>query len=286
LDLVMPNLDGVGVLRSSKERADAPRFVVVSMAGEESDLGIEALELGAFDVVTKPTGLATDELYDVADELRKTVLAAGNRTRAPVAPLSAPPFHASPAFAVKTSLVVIGASTGGPQALTQILRGLPADFPVPIAIVLHMPEGYTEAFARRVDADAKLDVMEARHGLELVAGRAVVARAGMHLVVEAGNPLRCALELTPTTTHRPSVDVLFRSAAEVVKEGVLGVVLTGMGNDGLEGARAIDAAGGRVLTESEASCVVYGMPRVVVEAGLSHASISLRSMAESILQRL
>jgi two-component system chemotaxis response regulator CheB len=294
LDLVMPNLDGIGVLKTLRELASAPAVVVVSMADQDSELGVEALALGAFDVVAKPTALATDRLYEIAADLRSKVVAAGRKQARSAIREIAPAIEsqsksASPVASSKqTRLLLIGASTGGPQALTLLLRALPADFPVPIAIVVHMPEGYTDAFARRVDADVALDVMEARDGLVLRPGLAIIARAGLHLTFKGvGDTWQCALESRPIDTpHRPAVDVLFSSGAKRAGAGTLGVVLTGMGHDGLAGARAIVQAGGRVLTESESSCVVYGMPRSIVEAGLSTAEGRIETMAALILRNL
>jgi two-component system chemotaxis response regulator CheB len=155
-------------------------------------------------------------------------------------------------------------------------------------MVLHMPEGYTDAYARRLDAAGGLRVLEAHDGLALEPGVVVVARAGRHLVFEAeGERWVCKLDLMPADTpHRPAVDVMFRSGAARFGAGTLGVVLTGMGNDGLDGSRAIRRAGGRVLTEAESSCVVYGMPRSVSEAGLSSAVAPLERMADLILENL
>jgi two-component system, chemotaxis family, protein-glutamate methylesterase/glutaminase len=287
LDLVMPNLDGLGVLEALKSLPHRPRVVVVSMAGEDSELGVAALAAGAFEVVKKPTALPTARFYELAGELCNKVEAAGRRPSAAAVPSETP--VATPARAPGTvRLVVIGASTGGPQALTQLLRALPADFPVPIAIVLHMPEGYTEAFAHRLDTDCALEVKEARDGLALQAGTVVLARAGVHLVLAAKDAsLVAELGVVPfDTPHRPSVDVLFESAARARGPGVLGVVLTGMGSDGLAGARAIRTAGGQVLTESAQSCVVYGMPRSVFEAGLSSAAAPIERMASLIQDSL
>jgi two-component system chemotaxis response regulator CheB len=151
-----------------------------------------------------------------------------------------------------------------------------------------MPAGYTEPFARRLDQDSAIDVIEARDRLELRGGQVVIARAGIHLLLQRGEPRWCAkLDLDPIDTpHRPAVDVLFRSAAENAGAGALGIVLTGMGSDGREGARAIRAAGGRVLTETESSCVVYGMPRSVFEAGLSDGVASIGEMASLIMKHL
>jgi two-component system chemotaxis response regulator CheB len=287
LDLVMPNLDGLGFLKALAATKDPPAVIVVSMTDEDSELGVAALELGAVDIVTKPTALATDRLYELGSELRAKVMALGRRLKSTEpAALSAP----SPP-SVRTSntrLVLIGASTGGPQALAHLIRVLPKDFPVPIAIVLHMPVGYTDAYARRLDAAGGLHVVEASDDLVLEPGIVVVARAGRHLTFQQqGEEWLCKLGLMPLDTpHRPAVDVLFRSGAALVGPGALGVVLTGMGNDGLAGSRAIRAAGGRVLTEAESSCVVYGMPRSVTEAGLSSGIAPLDSMAALILENL
>ena len=209
--------------------------VVVSMADEDSELGVAALQAGAFEVVKKPTALAIDRLYELGAELRATVLAAPRRRAASVVVSRAAPEKPQRiAPSGSTRLVAIGASTGGPQALTTLLRALPRAFPVPVVIVLHMPLGYTEAFAQRLDSTCDLDVLEARDGLPLRAGLAVIARAGAHLAIERGiEGWRCRLDAEPDKApHRPSVDVLFESAARIAGGGALGVVLTGMGHDG------------------------------------------------------
>jgi len=291
LDLVMPNLDGVGVLEALKERPQRPEVVVVSMAGEDSELGVAALAAGAFEVVRKPTALPTLRFFELASELCSKVLAAGRRSRSDRKSVESeekePSTPRKPPGTAR--LLVVGASTGGPQALTRLLGALPADFPVPVAVVLHMPEGYTESFARRLDSDCALRVSEATEGFVLRPGAVVIARAGIHLSLGqgSGDGLVAELRLAPADTpHRPSVDVLFESAARATGAGVLGVVLTGMGNDGCAGARAIRGAGGQVLTEAERSCVVYGMPRSVVEAGLSSAIAPIEHMANLIQRSL
>jgi two-component system chemotaxis response regulator CheB len=283
LDLVMPNLDGLGVLAALP--VDGPRVVVVSMAGEDSALGIAALHAGAIDLVHKPTALATDRLYDLSSELIEAVTAAAG-ARIPL-PAQAQPLLDQLVVASK-SIVVIGASTGGPQALSRLVKALPANFPLPVAIVLHLPPGYTQSFAERLNGEAALEVVEASPGLEVQTGRVIVARAGLHLkFARNGAVVQCVLDPLPSDTpHRPAVDVLFESAAKVYGPRVLGVVLTGMGDDGTRGARAIHAAGGELLTESESSCVVYGMPRCVVEAGLSAASVRVDMMAAEIVRHL
>ncbi len=287
LDLLMPNLDGLGVLRAV-QRGASPRVVVVSTAEADGDLAVQALQAGAVDLVHKTTSLATERLYEMSRELvTKVKIAAvarlgGGRETAPVQPI----VRLTPE-AWSPRIVVVGASTGGPQALTHLLSALPENLPVPVAIVLHMPVGYTSALASRLNAVSALHVVEASEGLMLHPGLAVVARAGMHmrLDLEAG-VVRVHLAMTPLDTpHRPAVDVLFASAAAAYGSQALGLVLTGMGEDGLEGARSLVAAGSKVLTEAESSCVVYGMPRAVAEAGLSTRALSLRDMP-AVLRRL
>ena len=287
LDLIMPELDGMGVLRALQAIPGSPAVVVVSMADGDGELGVAALAAGAFDLVHKPTALALDRLYELGDELVEKVIAAGAMVPRPpsVGPALALP---APLVARRTSMIVMGASTGGPHAVTNLLRALPENFPVPMAIVLHLPIGFTEAFAKRVDGDCALSVVEARQDLPFEPGVVVIARAGIHLRVRArAGGWVADLEPAPfDSPHRPSVDVLFESAAEHVGMRTLGVVLTGMGNDGLRGSRAIHAVGGRVLTESESSSVVYGMPRCVFEAGIALAEAPIEQMAELILGQL
>jgi two-component system chemotaxis response regulator CheB len=291
LDLVMPGLDGVGVLQALRGPG-APRVVVVSSSAQESELGIEALQSGAVDLVHKPTSLATDRLYEISAELVGKVRAAASARPLESAPAAAPSAQTTtPAPAApgprRTGLVVIGTSTGGPQALTRLLPALPGDFPVPIAVALHIPHGYTDALARRLDGISALHVVEASEGLELEPGMAAIAPGGMHVKLqrEQGR-LVARLDVEPVSLYRPSVDVLFETAAAAMGKKTLGVVLTGMGDDGHRGARAIHEAGGRVVTEAEESCVVYGMPRVVREAGLSTAEAAIDAMAALIARQL
>ncbi len=290
LDLVMPELDGVGVLQALAARKDAPRVVIVTMTDAESALGVAALDAGAIDVVHKPTALATDRLYELGKELVEKVVAAAQSKGAPRALRERPVQTAGKVLARRpqTRLVVIGASTGGPRALGDILGALPADFPVPIATVVHMPVGYTEAFAARLNESSPMRVREATNGALLEPGTVLLGRAGVHLRVRLlSESLIAMLDPSPEDElHRPSVDVLFRSAAQELGSNVLGVVLTGMGNDGLDGARAIHRAGGRLLVEAESSCVVYGMPRAVAEEGLGADVAPLELMVRAILERI
>lgn len=286
LDMVMPNLDGVGVLKALAGKP-SPRVVVVSMSDTDSLLGLAALREGAFEVVHKPTALAISQLYEIGEKLVAVVRAAA---MSPQRTAIAGPLGTVAISHPGTSrqLLVIGASTGGPQALTRLVTSLPANFPVPVAIVLHIPPGYTAAFAARLNEACALEVLEASEGLELQVGRVVVARAGRHLTVRrADGVLQCVLDLHPLESlHRPSVDVLFESAAEVARSATLAVVLTGMGDDGLIGSRAIRAVGGTIITEAASSCVVYGMPRVVNEAGLSAAEAPIELMVDQIIRFL
>jgi two-component system, chemotaxis family, protein-glutamate methylesterase/glutaminase len=287
LDLVMPNLDGVGVLQALRtlDIASVPRVVVVSMSDPQGDLAISALREGAVDLVQKPTALANDRLYELTDELTRKVEAAGGARASTIRSPTSPPAPADSAqdFAwpvPKHALVVIGASTGGPQAVSLLLAALPRDFPVPIAVVVHIPVGFSESLAEHLNRDCAIAVAEASDGLVLRPGLAVIAQAGVHLTFEHdGQSYVARLRTEPSRVlHRPSLDVMFESAARACGAPVLGIVLTGMGRDGLEGARAIHRSGGTVLTQAEPSSVVYGMPRAVWEDSLATAQADIEEM--------
>jgi two-component system chemotaxis response regulator CheB len=255
---------------------------------------LAALEAGAVDFLQKPTALASDRLLEISDELIEKVKAAALAPVRRIAPVPAAVGMMAPSLPTPTisrglvEIVVIGISTGGPQGLKQVIPRLPADLPVAVAIVLHMPVGYTEMYARKLDELSALSVKEAQEGDEVKAGSVLLAPAGRHLSFRrAGTLVTAHLDVRPLDTpHRPSVDVMFQSAAEVFGARALGVVMTGMGADGREGAAWIKARGGRILTEAEESCVVYGMPRSVDEAGLSDRRVPIEGMADAIVEQL
>lgn len=291
MDVEMPRLNGLEALRTLMRTAPRPVIMVSSLTQEGAATTVEALAAGAVDFLPKEHARVSLGLLQQGDELHQKVRAAaasrpallrrlhrrptGPRPAAPMGPASAPP-----------ELVVVGVSTGGPFALQEVLPALPADFPAPIAIVQHMPPHFTRSLAERLDALCALEVREAEPGMRLAPGRVVLARGGLHLTLRRnpldGGLLAALAEEPAELLHRPSVDVLFRSAAEVVGAPTLAVVMTGMGRDGLEGARALRAAGARVLAQDEASSVVYGMPRAVVEAGLAEAALPLDAIAPAL----
>ena len=291
-DLNMPELDGVGFVREQMQRRPVP-IIIMSVANETAEAALTALDAGAIDFVQKPTALASEKIFDVSTELLDKVKAAGsialNRISAvpapPSAPVSAPLTTIAGSHSV--DLVVLGISTGGPQALKRLIPQLPASFPVPVLMVMHMPIGYTEMYAAKLNEISQLEVTEAAEGNEVRPGRVFLAPAGRHLTVKrnASGKIVTHLDAKPfSTLHRPAVDVLFQSAAEVYGNRVLGVVMTGMGSDGKEGSAWIKAQGGLIFTEAESSCVVYGMPCMVVEAGLSDKSVALEDMSRAIME--
>jgi two-component system, chemotaxis family, protein-glutamate methylesterase/glutaminase len=289
-DLNMPEMDGVSFVRQQMATRPVP-IVIISVASPSGEQVLAALEAGAVDFLQKPTALATERLLDVADELVAKVKAAATAQLWRVSPVTAARVAVAPPLGVNarlTDILLIGISTGGPQALKTLVPRLPADFPVPVAMVLHMPVGYTELYAKKLDELSHLRVKEAAEGDEIAAGTAYLAPAGRHLSFRrAGARVVAHLDVRPLdTAHRPAVDVMFQSAADIYGARVMGVVMTGMGSDGRDGAAWIKARGGQILTEAERSCVVYGMPRSVVEAGLSDASASLEDMFDVILERL
>jgi two-component system, chemotaxis family, protein-glutamate methylesterase/glutaminase len=291
-DLNMPVLDGTGFIRAQMERRPIP-IVVISIAAEAGVQVLAALDAGAIDFVQKPTALATEKLMDIADELVEKVKAAAGAPMRRAADL-APPAEIRPLpMPAKTrrgnvDIVVMGISTGGPQGLKQVIPRIPADCPIPIAIVMHMPAGYTEMYAKNLNDLCALTVVEASEGRVVEPGTAYLAQAGRHLTFRRdGAKVVTHLDVRPLNTpHRPSVDVMFQSAAEVFDSRVLGVVMTGMGADGRDGAAWIKARGGAIFTEAEESCIVYGMPRAVVEAGLSDKAFPIEGLARAIMERI
>lgn len=288
-DLIMPVMDGVTFIREQMKRRPVP-IVVVSIASESGELALKALEASAVSFVQKPTALATDRVFEMSEELIQAVKSAAEISlgalirQSESAPVSV---KASDTKKTDIELIVMGISTGGPQGLKSVIPVLPSDFQVPVAIVLHMPVGYTELYARKLDEISKLNVKEAREGDELSPGTVMIAAAGRHLLIKKtpDGKLIAHLDAKPfDTPHRPSVDVLFESAANELGENVIGVIMTGMGSDGKEGSAWIKAKGGKIICESEETCVVYGMPRVVVEAGLCDIKLPLYEIAKKLTE--
>lgn len=288
-DLSMPRMSGVEFVRAQMSRAPVP-ILILSASPADEDLVLEAMNAGAVDFVRKPTARATHDLLGMRDELTDKVKAAARisvqnlQIEAPVAPL-----RASVPGKLNVDVVVLGISTGGPQALRYLLPQLQANFPVPLLIVLHMPVGYTAMFAAKLSELSKIKVKEAEDGDILTPGAAILGQAGRHMLIRRTTTGAHEIRLSQTPAdkpHRPSVDVLFQSAAENFGARALAIVMTGMGNDGKEGAAWIKARGGKVITEAEESCIIYGMPRSVVEAGLSDAAATLANMAQTIMKNL
>jgi two-component system chemotaxis response regulator CheB len=282
LDVEMHGINGLDVLRQLLLWRPGLRVLMLSAHTREgASATLEALAAGAADFIDKQS-LNLMDLERLGHELgdRLRALGGGRDTHLPrVRPEggarrgAALPLPASVELA-KAEFCVIGASTGGPAALQALLEALPAQFPVPIAIVQHMPPGFTKPFATRLDGLCRLTVAEAEDSQRLVPGMVVVAPAGMHLRVSPS--LVTNLSDDPAgSRHVPSVDVLFRSAAKARPGGVLGVLLTGMGEDGAEGLSQIRAQGGTTIAESEESCAVYGMPRAAVERGAAQYVLPL-----------
>ena len=291
-DLIMPELDGVGFVREQMQRRPVP-IIIMSVAKETAEAALTALDLGAIDFVQKPTALASEKIFEVSAALIEKVKAAGNiaLNRISTVPPEPSPVIREPAAKISgthsVDMVVLGISTGGPQALKRLIPQLPESFPVPVVMVMHMPVGYTEMYAAKLNEQSQLEVREAAEGDEVKAGRVFLAPAGRHLTLkrDADGKVVVHLDAKPfDSLHRPSVDELFKSAAEVYGNRLLGIVMTGMGSDGKEGAAWIKSQGGVVFTEAESSCVVYGMPSVVMEAGLSDKSVALNDMARAIME--
>jgi two-component system chemotaxis response regulator CheB len=279
LDLAMPGLDGLATLRKLLQSDPGVRVLMLSAHTKEgAEATIEALAAGAADFVDK-SRFGLMEFDGLGRELIEKVKAVGHAGRATSPPASG---GTSPGVLARCTgrfeLCVIGASTGGPAAIEKILEALPADFPLPIAIVQHMPPGFTRPFAARLNRHCRLRVTEAANGDKLEPGLAVIGPAGYHFRVSPD--LAAVLTSAPSgVRHVPSVDELMFSAAQVRPGRVLGILLTGMGDDGANGLTAIRAGGGVTVAESEATAVVYGMPRAASERGGVSALLPLPQIA-------
>jgi two-component system chemotaxis response regulator CheB len=292
LDLEMPRMDGLTFLRILMKHHPLPVVVVSSLTQAGSQAAIEAIEAGAVDVLAKPDGIMS--LGAVADRLAwhvKAAAEAGHRLRRrnerspALSPDAALPVLSAGRPPHDRQLIVIGASTGGVQALRRVIPLLPVELP-PVAIVQHISATFSRAVAERLDTLASLRVREAGDDEPLRPGECIIAPGDTHLAVEhRGGGFRTRLVRSPPLHHcRPAVDVLFRSAAEAAGQHVVAVILTGMGSDGAIGMQVIHKAGGKTIAEHESSCVVYGMPRAAVELGVVDRVVPLDDIAAAIVE--
>ena len=270
LDVAMPGLDGLQILPALLRWKPTLKVLMLSaLTRQGAESTIAALAAGAVDFIDKTTFNVMDLEYlrrEVVDRIKALTADRRPRGTAPSAPAQDGVARPSADELRRCELCVIGASTGGPVAVQRILQELPAAFPLPVVVVQHMPPGFTRPFAQRLDSLSRLRVAEAEDGLRLAPGTALIARAGQHLRVSPN--LAAVLTSEPSDAkHVPSVDVTMRSAARSRPGKVLGILLTGMGDDGADGMTTIRAGGGVTIAESEASCVVYGMPRAAVQRG-------------------
>ncbi|MGI9953530.1 chemotaxis response regulator protein-glutamate methylesterase [Moorellaceae bacterium AZ2] len=276
LDVNMPRMDGLTALRHLISSNIKARVIMLSSwTREGAEITLKALELGAIDFIAKPAAPSETRMEDLREEIIEKVRYAA---RAQVFEKTLPPVAKDltgselwPKASGLQNLILIGSSTGGPRTLSEILAQLPPNLPAGIVIVQHMPPTFTASLARRLDETCKLKVEEAADGLAIEPGKAVVARGGYHLdfVVDSAGGIRCRLTLEPSTTRfRPSVDVMFENAMKVYPPSrMIGVLLTGMGNDGARGMAELRRRGGYTIGESRETATIWGMPRAAYEAG-------------------
>lgn len=297
LDVEMPRMDGITFLKMIMQQRPTPVVICSTLTEKGAQTTMEALAAGAMAVVAKPRLGLKQFLHDSGSDLVATIRAAARarprsmaaREPLPAAKLTADavlPAGGAPAMTHTTDRVVaIGTSTGGTQALEEVLTALPRVSPG-LVIVQHMPEKFTAAFAARLDALCEIEVKEARNMDRVIPGRALIAPGGMHLLLRR-NGAQYVVEVRngpAVNRHRPSVDVLFRSVARSAGPNALGIIMTGMGDDGAAGLLELRNAGGSTLAQDEASCVVYGMPKEAVRRGGVERSVPLGTIAREILQ--
>ena len=294
LDIEMPRMDGLTFLQKLMAERPLPVVVCSGLAGPGTEVALHALEEGAVDVVTKPRLGVKGFLEDSARRIVHVVRAAGEARVRPRTRLQAVPKLGADAVVPKRErviretthkVVVVGASTGGTEALRELLEAMPPDAPG-IAIVQHMPEVFTAQFARRLNDTCRIEVKEAESNDRLVSGRALIAPGNRHLVVRRSGALYFAdvVDGPPVSLHRPSVNVLFRSAAQAAGGNAVGVILTGMGDDGANGLAELHKAGARTIAQDEATCVVFGMPKEAIARGGVDEVLSLPRIAPQVLK--
>jgi two-component system chemotaxis response regulator CheB len=290
LDLEMPRMDGIETLRQIMRQQQVPVVVVSSHTREGASTTFKALHMGAFDFVAKPKDVLSDSMGEIANELIAKIKAAVSspflrRPALSSAVISKPKPQRSGVPGPASKVVAIGISTGGPNSLEYMLSHLPADFPAATLVVQHMPAGFTETFARRLNDSCALEVKEAQSGDLLSAGRVLVCPGDRHMRVRR-MPLGDVVVLSDDPKfngHRPSVDVLFRSVAQEFGADSIGLLMTGMGEDGAEGLGIMKASGALTIAQDENSCVVFGMPRAAIERGFATRIVSLEALPNTLI---
>ena len=296
LDVEMPRMDGIDFLGKLMRLRPMPVVMVSTLTERGADVTLRALELGAVDFVAKPKIGVADGLkllaHEITDKVRIAAKAHLRRTVVPGVggPPNTPRVIAPPASIGRLStekVIFIGASTGGTEATKEVLMNLPPDCPA-VVITQHMPQGFTKSYAARLDGVCKVRVAEARDGERILPGHAYIAPGGLHLSVErsGSNYIARVRDGDPVNRHKPSVEVLFKSAARVVGQNALGLMLTGMGADGATAMREMRDAGSYNFVQDEASCVVFGMPREAIAAGAAHEILPLTQIASKLIERL
>lgn len=292
LDLEMPRMDGLETLRLIMRRAPIPVILFSTHSKEGAYSTLKALALGAVDFIAKPTDAAAGHLEAIADQLIEKIKVAkravGRKLPPAVVAVDPPELKKGSRSSLPPNrIIAIGISTGGPNALQFVLSQIPADFPASILVVQHMPEGFTEMFARRLDECCAVDVQEAKSGDLLLAGRVLICPGNRHMMVRRmpRGDMAVLSDGPPVNGHRPSVDVMFHSVAQEFGLTAVGILMTGMGEDGAEGLGAIKAAGGMTVAQSEDTCVVSGMPRAAILKGHANKIVPLDTMGAFLVNQ-
>jgi two-component system, chemotaxis family, protein-glutamate methylesterase/glutaminase len=297
LDVEMPRMDGLEFLSRLMRLRPMPVVMVSTLTEQGADVTFRALEMGAVDYVAKPRiGVSSglNELAgDIVDKIRVASCAQVRRlapatVAAKQANAASPEPVRAPLPRLSTEKIIcLGASTGGTEAIREVLIKMPADAPA-IVITQHMPPGFTASFAARLDSICRISVAEAQNGQRLLPGHAYIAPGGFHLRIDrsGSNYVAVVEDSDPVNRHRPSVEVLFHSAARVLGPNALGIMLTGMGADGAQAMREMKDAGSYNYVQDEATCVVFGMPKMAIQAGAAHEILPLSQIAPAVLNRL
>lgn len=301
LDIEMPVMDGLTALQRIMKDYPRPVIMVSSLTREGAEETLKAMDYGAMDFVPKPQSTVSLDIINLESDLQNKIMAVSKRkgilARVPIRPSSISAAPAPPASRavvrpagkrLMKDVVAIGVSTGGPPAVQKVLSALPADFPVPILIAQHMPAAFTGPFARRLDNSCAVSVKEAEHGELIKNGTVYISPGGIHMRM-GGRMGRRTIEISEepkSALYKPSANELIASVGEALGSRALAVVLTGMGSDGLEGVKVVKSKFGRAIAQSDATCVVYGMPKAIVDAGLADEIVDIDKVAHAIMENL
>lgn len=286
LDVEMPEMNGIEALKVIQQKYKTPTIMVSSVTTKGAQITLQALDIGAIDFITKPSGAISLDIHQIGDLITNKVLNAAKSKTSFAKPGTIKRFVPKISKITSNKIVVIGSSTGGPKALKEVIPLLPADLPVPVLVVQHMPPVFTNSLAKRLDAISMLKVKEASENDKLEVGTVLMAPGDYHMCLNKKGT-HITLNQEPSVWGvRPAVDITLASVIQHYNKNVIAAIMTGMGHDGSKGAKELKEKGGYCIAQDEATCTVYGMPKTVIESGCANKVVSLYELSNAIVEQV